>query len=310
MMSSFSRVVGALLGRKSTKLNAAYKIVEKQLTENRIGIIAGSSSFPMMFAKAAQDHGYSVVACCHKGETSPEIESIVERAIWIKLGELGRIIDTFKEFEIKQVALAGGVSRVNLFGIKLDSRGAKLLARLKSVKDDIVMRGIADELKTEGIEVIECTRFMENHLAKEGLLTKRMPTEQEMNDIHIGIRAVEALSAQDIGQTVVVKEGVVIAVEAVEGTDRTIKRGGELAGANTVVVKYSKTTQDLRFDVPTVGLKTITSLISAKSKVLAVEAGRCLILDQKEVLELADKHDLSIIVCSPLDRQERGNVYS
>lgn len=285
--------------------------IDRALKENRIGIIAGSSSFPLMLAKAAQANGFSVVACCHRGETNPEMAEIVERAVWIKLGELGRIIETFKNSGVTQVALAGGINRIKLFGgVKLDARGMKLIARLKSVKDDIVMRGIADELLTEGIEVIECTRFMEDQLAKEGQVTTRAPSNQELNDIEVGIQAVAALSSQDIGQTVVVKEGVIIAVEAVEGTDRTIKRAGELGGADSVVVKFSKTTQDLRFDVPTIGLKTISSMIEAKAKVLAIEAGRCLILDQKEVVELANRHKISIVVCPQLKKEERGRVYA
>lgn len=306
MMKSFSEsIIGRIFSKKIPPPP------KRELNENRIGIIAGSSSFPLMLARAAQANGFSVVACCHRGETSPEMTEIVEQAVWIKLGELGRIIETFKNFGVTQVALAGGINRVKLFGgVKLDARGMKLIARLKSVKDDIVMRGIADELLTEGIEVIECTRFMEDQLAKEGLVTTRSPSVEESKDIEVGIQAVTALSSQDIGQTVVVKEGVVIAVEAVEGTDRTIRRAGELGGSDSVVVKFSKTTQDLRFDVPTIGLKTITSMVEARAKVLAIEAGRCLILDQKEVVELANRHKISIIVCPPLNREVRGRVYA
>jgi len=313
-MRSFREYLKSLLnltlGGSSGALGIGTLPVEKILGEKRIGIIAGSSSFPLMLARAAQANGFSVVACCHKGETSPEMANIVERAVWIKLGELGRIIETFKSAGVKQVALAGGINRVKLFGVKLDARGMKLIARLKSVKDDIVMRGIADELLSEGIEVIECTRFMEDQLAKEGILTSRAPSSEELLDIEVGVQAVHALSAQDIGQTVVVKEGIVIAVEAVEGTDRTIKRAGELGGSDAIVVKFSKTTQDLRFDVPTIGMKTILSMIEAKAKVLAIEAGRCLILDPEEVLDLANRHKISIVVCPQLKREERGRVYA
>ncbi len=264
-----------------------------------------------MLARAAQQNGFSVIACCHEGETRPEIESIVERAVWIRLGELGKIIETFKTNGVTEVALAGGIDRIKVFGgVKLDARGMKLIARLRSVKDDIIMRGIADELKSEGIEVIECTRFMEEHLAPLGLLTRRGLSEEEEKDVEVGIDAVRALSSQDIGQTVVVKEGVIVAVEAVEGTDRTIKRGGELGGPGTIVVKFSKTTQDLRFDVPTIGLKTVQSLIAAKARVLAIEAGRCLILDRDELLETAERHRISIIVCPALEREQRGRVYA
>ena len=312
-MKSFKEFISLFYGFglfNSPKLTSRGASEDKPLKEKRIGIIAGSSSFPLMFARAAQQNGFSVVACCHRGETSPEMGEIVEQAVWIKLGELGRIIETFKNAGVKQVALAGGINRVKLFGVKLDARGMKLITRLKSVKDDIIMRGIADELMSEGIEVIECTRFMEDQLAKEGVLTSRSPSAEEIKDIEIGVEAVRVLSSQDIGQTVIVKEGVIIAVEAVEGTDRTIKRAGELGGADAIVVKFSKTTQDLRFDVPTIGIKTISSMIEAKAKVLAIEAGRSLILDQEEVIQLANRNKISIIVCPQLKREERGRVYA
>jgi len=281
------------------------------LTSPRIGIIAGSSTFPLLFAQAARRNGLAVVAVAHTGETDDLITEIAHRTEWVKVGELGKIIDTFKKYEVTEVALAGGINRIRLFGgVKLDARGAKLLARLRSVKDDIIMRGIADELLTEGITVIECTRFMEEHLAPIGQISRRVPNAEEAEDIQVGIDAVRAMSEQDIGQTVVVREGIIVAVEAVEGTDKTIKRGGELGGAGTVVVKFSKTTQDLRFDVPTIGLRTIEGLIAAKAKVLAVEATRCLILDREHVVRLADQHGIAIIGAPPLERAERGRVYA
>lgn len=280
------------------------------LLPKRIGIIAGSSSFPLLFAKAAASNGFSVVTAAHVGETESAIRGLVNRLKWIRVGELGAIIDFFKEHEVKEIVLAGGINRIRLFGgVKLDARGAKLIARLRSLKDDVIMRGIADELKTEGIDVVECTRFMESHLAPEGLISSRPPTPEEERDIQVGIDAIKAMSSQDIGQTVVVRDGIVVAVEAVEGTDRTIKRGGELGGKGIVVVKFSKTTQDLRFDVPTVGKRTLEMLSSAGATALAVEAGRTLVLDREEVIKLADCRNISFIGVPALERSERGRLY-
>jgi UDP-2,3-diacylglucosamine hydrolase len=283
----------------------------RELPERRLGIIAGNSSFPSLFAAAARDAGYGVVAVCHTGETDPKIEQIADVVVWIKVGELGKIISTFKEFGAKEAAMAGGIDRIRVFGgVKLDARGMQLLARLRSTKDDIIMRGIADELESEGITVIECTRFMERHLAQEGVISTRQPTAEERTDIDVGISAVAAMSSQDIGQTVVVKDGVVVAVEAVEGTDRTIIRGGELGGPGTVVVKFAKTTQDLRFDVPTVGMKTLQTLVNAKAAVLAIEAERTLLLDKEDCVKYAAANGIAIVGCAPLKREDRGVIFN
>ena len=266
-----------------------------------IGIIAGNSSFPLRFAREARQAGRSVVAVCHRGETSPDIESEVDQAVWIKVGQLGKLINTFKQAGVSEVAMAGGINRVSLFGgVRLDPRGAALLARLRSAKDDVIMRGIADELAKEEIEVISCTEYLQDCLAKERVYTKKSPTAAELEDIEVGVEALKAMSGQDIGQLVVVSQGVVVAVEAVEGTDTAILRGGELGGKGSVVVKFAKTTQDMRFDVPTIGPKTIETMAAAKARVLALEAGRCLILDEEQAISLANRFKISVVGCKPL----------
>jgi DUF1009 family protein len=268
-------------------------------------LIAGNTSFPIRFAKLAKGHGRRIVAVCHEGETDKAIEQVVDSAVWIKVGELGKIIDTFKAGGCGAAVMAGGINRVRLFGgVKLDMRGAALLMKLRSAKDDVIMRGIADELAEEGLPVLPCTIFMEEDLAPAGLLTSRGPTAEEQEDILVGRAALAAMSSQDIGQVVVVREGVIVAVEAVEGTDAAIKRGGELGGKGTVVVKFAKSTQDMRFDVPTIGPRTIESLASAGARVLAVETGRCLILDRDEVLEQADRAGIAIVGCPPLEESK------
>jgi DUF1009 family protein len=268
---------------------------------NPIGVIAGNGTFPIHFSREARRNGRSVVAVAHRGETLPELAQEVDCLEWIKVGELGRLIDIFKQTGVREVAMAGGINRIRLFGgVKLDTRGAALLYRLRSTKDDVIMRGIAAELEGEGISVVSCTLYLNECLVREGLLTESPPTAEEQTDIQVGIEAIRAMSSQDIGQLVVVREGVIVAVEAVEGSDRTILRGGELGGKGTVVVKFAKPTQDMRFDVPTVGERTIRTMLQARARVLALEAGRCLILDEAKVVAAANRHGLAIVGCPPL----------
>ncbi len=266
-----------------------------------IGIIAGNGTFPLRFIEEAKKHGREVVAVCHRGETAPEVEQVVSRAVWIKVGELGKIISAFKENGVKEAAMVGGINRVKHFGqVKLDLRGAALMMKLRSTKDDVIMRGIAGELAAEGITIIDCTCYLQKCLARNELYTRTEPSEDERGDIAVGVAAIKAMSGQDIGQVVVVREGVVVAVEAVEGTNAAILRGGSLGGPGSVVVKFAKPNQDMRFDVPTVGVKTIETMIEAKARVLALEAGRCLVVDEAEVVKLAEKHHISILGCPPL----------
>lgn len=270
--------------------------VKRPVAQPILGIICGNGPFPLLFARQAQAHHHQVLAVCHVNETNPEIELIAERCSWIKVGQLGKLINCFLEAGVKQVVLAGGINRVRLFGgVKLDLRGAALLAKLRSTKDDVIMRGIAAELEKEGISVLPCTTFMEEYLVPQGVITTYKPSTSEIDDVEVGISAIQAMSAQDIGQLVVVRDGVIVAVEAVEGTDAAIRRGGELGGKGTVVVKFAKTTQDLRFDLPTIGKKTIETMIEVEARVLAVEAGKSIILDREEVVRLANKCRISII---------------
>lgn len=267
----------------------------------KIGLIAGSGNFPLIFSSEAKSKGHEVIAVCHEGETSSEIEKIADKTYWIKLGQLGSLISVFKDNSVKYVALAGGISRVRHFGdVKLDLRGSALLLKLRSTKDDVIMRGIADELHSEGIEVVPCTIFLSSLITTDGVLTSKKPNSDEMNDIEVGIEAIKAMSSQDIGQLVVVREGVIVAVEAVEGSNEAIIRGGTLGGKGAVVIKCAKTSQDMRFDVPTIGLKTIEIMKQVKARVLAIESGRSIILDKNEVLKKANESDISIIGIEPL----------
>ena len=266
------------------------------MPSNTLGIVAGNTNFPLRVARDAKAEGLAVHAVCYEGETPEGIESIADSVEWIKVGELGRLIGSFKSKQVSQVVFAGGINRVKLFGgVKLDLKGAALIAKLRSTKDDIIMRGIASELEGEGISVESCTMFCKEWLTPKGVLTKKAPSKEEQQDIEVGIEAIKKLGELHIGQLVVVKEGVIVAVEAVEGSDAAIKRGGELGKDGTVVIKFSKPTQDMRFDVPTVGLKTIESLESSGAKVLGLEADKSIILDKPEVIEAADKAKISIV---------------
>lgn len=288
-----------------TRMSNVGKSPDFPITTDSVGIIAGNGSFPIRFATEAKKQGLKVVAVCHVDETPREMEQIADVCEWIKVGELGKLIRCFKKHHVKEVAMAGGINRIKLFGgVKLDARAAKMIFRIRSTKDDLVMRAISEELSKDGISTISCTVFLKESLMPQEVLTKRTPTELEFKDIEVGMSAIKAMSNQHIGQLVVVREGVIVAVEAVEGTDATILRGGELGGPGTVVVKFAKPDQDMRFDVPTIGQRTIEVMIKAKSSVLAVEAGRSLLLDEEATIALANKHDISIVGCKPLVQTE------
>jgi len=262
----------------------------------RIGLIAGNGQFPIIFTKAARKEGYEVIAVAHIGETEPSLENYVNEIEWIRVGQLGRLIKFFKKKNIKELVFVGGIKKKKLFSnIFPDLKALTLLARLRHKHDDAALRAVADELEREGFIVCPSTLFVPSLLAEEGCLTNRKPTKEEKKDIEFGWQMAKAIGKLDIGQCVVVKRQVVVAVEAVEGTDETIKRGGRLAKEGAVVVKVSKPNQDLRFDVPAVGKGTIETMMHVKAKVLAIEAKRTLIFDKERMVSLANEADISIV---------------
>ena len=270
--------------------------LRSELKGTTIGLIAGSGPFPLTFINEARRSGCDVVAACHVGESLEVVAQTAKEHCWVKVGELGKIIKFFKKQGVSHVAMAGAIDRVRLFeNVSLDVRGASMIFRVRSMKDDLLMRGIAEELAKDQMTVVPCTLFLSDQLAPNGVLTKRKPSKEELEDIEIGRSALKAMSNEHIGQTVVVCQGVVVAVEAVEGTDRCIARGGELGSKGCVVVKCAKVNQDMRFDVPTIGIATIESLEKSKATVLAVEAERTLILDKEDVVSKANSLGISII---------------
>ncbi|MEW6272432.1 MAG: UDP-2,3-diacylglucosamine diphosphatase LpxI, partial [Thermodesulfobacteriota bacterium] len=245
----------------------------------RLGLIAGNGVFPRLVARGAREAGVEVVACAHVGETDPEIEHEVASCTWVRVGELGKIIRTFKQAGCERAVMAGGIKKVRLFsGFRPDLRGAAFLARMRTLYDDKLLRGVAAELESEGIRVIASTEYLPRLVPQPGVLSRRAPKAKERADVAYGLEVAKAIGAFEIGQTVVVKDGLVLAVEAVEGTDAAIRRGGELARGGAVVVKVSKPQQDLRFDVPAVGPETVRLMAEVGATVLALEAGHTIIL--------------------------------
>lgn len=261
-----------------------------------IGLIAGNGKFPLIFAEQASRAGYNVVAVAHRGETDPAIERFVKDIQWVYVGQLGKIIRNFRRAEVSEAVMAGGIRKVKLFdNFRPDLRGTRFLAKLKSREDDDLLRGIASELAADGINIIESTFCLSEIIPAQGVLTKRSPTQQEWDDIRLGFRTAKEIGRLGIGQTVVVRRQIVLAVEAAEGTDAAIERGGKLAGSGSVVVKVSKPQQDLRFDVPAVGLETVNRLHEVRGRVLAIEAGKTILLEKDSLLKHADACGISLV---------------
>jgi DUF1009 family protein len=265
----------------------------------KMGLIAGNGKFPLIFAEQARLEGISLIAVAHRGETSEEIEKVADRVTWVYVGELGKIIRTFREAGVEEAVMAGGIRKVKLFSnFRPDLRGAAFLARVRSREDDKLLRGVAEELEGEGIRILDSTIFLSRIIPAEGVLTRRSPTSDQWEDVRVGFQVAKEIARLGIGQGVVVKNRIVVAVEAVEGTDATIRRGGELGKAGFVVVKVSNPQQDLRFDVPAVGVETIKILHEAGGAVLAVEAGKTILLEQEELLQEADRQGIAVVAVS------------
>jgi DUF1009 family protein len=262
----------------------------------RLGLIAGNSRFPLIFAQAAQAQGIDTVAVAHLGETPAEIATLVPGVVWVRVGELGKIIDTLKQAGVTQAVMAGGINKVGaLANFQPDERGLAFIARMPSLKDDVLLRGVAEELEGEGIRVVESTLFLSHLLPQEGLLTRREPNPWQWQDIRLGFTVAKEIGRWDIGQSVVVKRGTILAVEGIEGTNSTIRRGGELGRGGVVVVKVSKPQQDLRFDVPAVGPETILVMAEVGGEVLALETGKTLMLDKEDFLRLAEEKGIAVV---------------
>lgn len=266
-------------------------------SQNRIGLIAGSGQFPLLFAHAARQSSVRVVAVGFEGETDPSLAKYVDEFHMLKLGQLNRLIKTFRNNGITFAAMAGAINKTRLYTrLRPDWRAVRFLNRLRNNKDDSLLRGLADELESEGITIQPSTIFLPGLLAPEGILTRRKPNNRERTDISFGWTLAKAIGKLDVGQCLVVKNLAVLAVEGIDGTDATIMRGGRLCREGAVVIKVSKPIQDLRFDVPAVGFDTIEAMKRVNARVLVVEAGKTLMFDRDKMIDSADSAGISIIV--------------
>jgi UDP-2,3-diacylglucosamine hydrolase len=263
---------------------------------SKIGIVAGGGQFPLLFARAARQEGRQVVVVAHEGESRTDLAAVADKLYWIKLGQLGKIIRYFKKEEVREAVFLGTITKTRIFrDIRPDWRGLSLWRKIDVRHDDSILRAIAGELEKEGILVRESTLYLKQLLFPRGVLTRKGPSASQMEDIRFGWQVARAIGAQDIGQCVVVRDRTVLAVEAIEGTDATIRRGGLLAGGQAVVVKVKKPDQDSRFDLPAIGLQTIATMQEAGAALLAVETGQALLFDGEEVMRQADAAGIAIV---------------
>lgn len=263
---------------------------------SKIGIIAGGGQFPYLFAEKARKAGRKVIIAGHKGETHPELEKISDSFIWVRLGQLGKIIKFFHKEQVKEIVFLGTITKTRIFkDILPDWKGLGLWNKIDKRHDDAILRALADEMKEEGIEVLDSTLYLKDLLFPSGLLTSLKPSREQIEDIRFGWNMAREIGRLDIGQCVVVRDRTVLAVEAIDGTDETIKRGSKLGSGKAVVVKVKKPDQDFRFDLPSIGPRTIEVMKEVNAAVLAVEAGQALLFDSTTFVDLAEKAGIVVI---------------
>jgi DUF1009 family protein len=265
------------------------------------GLIAGNGDFPFLVLEGARSRGIEMAVIAIREEASPALEQAAKRFHWISLGELGRGIDLLHQEGVKHAVMAGQVKHNKIFSsIRPDWRLAKLLLTLSTKNTDSLIGAVARVLEEEGIELVDSTKFLGPLLPREGILTKRAPDESETADIEYGRRIAAQIAGLDLGQTVVVRDRACVAMEAMEGTDETIERAARIAGRQRlVVVKVSKPRQDMRFDVPVIGLQTIEVMRRSNATALAIDAGRTLLFDRDSLVRAADEGGIAIQAFAP-----------
>lgn len=272
-----------------------------------IGLVAGGGQFPLLFAEAAQQRNRKVVAVCHQNETQAELEQRADISCWVKLGQLGKIIRFFHEQGVSETVFCGTITKTRMFKDVLpDLKGLSLWNKIDKRLDDAILRAVANTLEQEGIKVLASTCYLEHLFFPKGVLGKKKPSKDQQSDIAFGWKIARDIGRLDIGQCVVVRAGAVLAVEAIEGTDAAIRRGGELSGSGAVVVKRKKPDQDFRFDLPATGTKTIETLSSVNGSVLAVEAGQSLLFDREAMIAAADQAGIVVVGVA---EDNRGNLH-
>lgn len=266
----------------------------------KFGLIAGNGNFPFLVVEGARKQGADLAVVAIREETDKRIEEVAEKVIWVGIGQLGKMISFFKKEGVSKAMMAGQVKHVQIFsGALPDLRMLKMLFGLQQRNTDALIGGIASEMAKEGIELIDSTYFIQDRLAREGVLTKRKPAEVEQGNIEYGLGIANEIARLDLGQTIVVRAKACVAIEAMEGTDATIKRAGELAKGKLTVVKVAKPNQDMRFDVPVVGVPTIRTMFEAGATCLCLTAGKTLIFDREEMLALANEKKIAVIAVNP-----------
>lgn len=269
---------------------------------DKIGIIAGGGQFPYLFADAAKKAGRQVVIIGHKGETHPELEKIADSFCWIKLGQLGKILKFFKNEDVHEAVFLGTITKTRIFRDAIpDFKALTLWNKIDIKQDDAILRAIAGELEKQNIKVLESTLYLKDLLFPAGVLTKKKPSTEQQRDIEFGWNMAREMGKLDIGQCVIVRNQTVLAVEAIEGTDAAIKRGGALGKEKAVVVKVKKPNQDFRFDLPATGVRTIETMHEVRARVLAVEAGQSLLFDKEAVIEQANRAGIVVVGVEELD---------
>jgi DUF1009 family protein len=264
---------------------------------NTIGLIAGVGRLPVEFARAARGMGFAVVAIAVAPGVDDELAQIANKFYTVGLGELDKLVVTLKQETVNKVTLLGKVTKEHLFSgaVRPDPRMQKLLAGLKDLNDDTVMLALVREFAGEGIGVLDQTELIRQLMPSAGLLTERCPTPAEQEDMEFGLAMARQIGGLDIGQTVVVKNKAVLAVEAIEGTDACIRRGGQLGRGGVIIAKAAKPEQDLRFDVPSVGPDTLNVMIEIGAVALVIEAGKTLLVEKQQVVEMANKNGIAIV---------------
>jgi hypothetical protein len=270
--------------------------MRSELLPDTLAIIAGKGVYPRLLAESARAQGVRrLVAVAFKGETDPLIASRVDDVTWLRVGQLKALLNALQKSEAQVAVMAGQITPTNLFRVRPDAAMLALLARLRDRNAETIFGAVGLELDKLGVRLAPASLFMESAMPEPGVLSLRAPTEREQDDIELGVRVAKATSELDIGQTVVIKEGTILAVEAFEGTDETILRAGKLGGPGAVVVKAAKRGHDMRFDIPVIGEHTFKVLKKARAAVLAVEAKRTILLEREKLVRLADALRISLV---------------
>lgn len=263
-----------------------------------LGLIAGSRSLPLLFARQARTLGVKrLVAVAFEGETDPELAGLVDEIVWVRIGQLSKLVAAFTDRGVRQCVMLGQVAPKSLFDVRPDLRAMAVLFKLKEKNAHTVFGALANELQKDGVELIEATPWLKPLMPSTGFQLGPALSDEQREDLAFGYRIAKEISRLEIGQTVVVKGGTVLAVEGFEGTDPCLTRGGALAGndGGGVAVKVAKEHHDMRFDVPCIGLRTLETCVAARIAVLALEAGKTLLLDVEEVRELSHRKKISLV---------------